>query len=169
MNAIGRSLEADKFAKLLNASRIGVVSGVPCSLFSSLIERLDADEKVRYIHASREDEALAIASGARLGGMRGAVLLQNSGLGSIINPLASLNLLYRIPVLLLISWRGHQGHDAPEHLIMGATTERFLDILDIPFLVPESDSLEEGLTEILDKMEATGLPVALIIKRGVVE
>lgn len=169
MNAIRRSLDADKFAKLLDASRIEVTSGVPCSIFSGLIERLEADENIRYIHASREDEGLAIASGARLGGMRGAVLLQNSGLGSIINPLASLNLLYRIPVLLLISWRGYQGKDAPEHLIMGATTERILDILDIPFMVPERDSLEKALTEILDKMEDTGLPVALIIKRGVLE
>ena len=50
------------------------------------------------------------------------MIMQNSGIGNVVNPLASFSLMYKIPVLLVVGWRGYGGppNDAPEHWIMGA-------------------------------------------------
>jgi hypothetical protein len=59
----------------------------------------------------REDVALGIASAAPMCGERGAVVLQNSGLGNLVNALTSFNLIYHVPALLVVGWRGYQGAD----------------------------------------------------------
>ena len=107
-------------------------TGVPCSILKGVINYLSEDPDVPYIPATREDEALGIATGAYLTGKKPIVLMQNSGLGNSIGTLASLVLLYEIPLLLLISWRGYQGKDAPEHLIMGKATVKLLEDIGVP-------------------------------------
>ena len=119
---------------------------------------------ITYIPAPREDVALGIVSGAYLCGQRGGILIQNSGLGNIINPLASFNLIYHIPVLMVITWRGYQGKDAPEHLVMGEKTTRLLAELDIPYEVPEENNLENSLDNLLSLMKEKETPVALILR-----
>ena len=104
-----------------------------------------ADPAVTYIPAVREDVALGIASAAHLTGRRGGMLMQNSGLGNVVNPLTSFNLIYRIPVLMVVSWRGYGGKDAPEHVIMGEKTPDLLHTLGIPHVVLEADTLEDDL------------------------
>ena len=64
-----------------------------------------------YVPSVREDEALAMAAGAFIGGKAPVVLMQNSGLGTSLNTMISLNLIYLQPCLLMISWRGHDGKD----------------------------------------------------------
>ena len=59
--------------------------------------------------ASVEGEAVSAAAGTWLAGGLGAALMQNSGLGNAVNPLASLSIPYEIPVLMLVSWRGEPG------------------------------------------------------------
>src|SRR5262244_3864778 len=71
---------------------------------------------------------------------RPAVLMQNSGLGTSLNALASLSLMYGLPALLLVTWRGHRGKDAPEHILTGAITERHLGLLGIPHRVLSESS-----------------------------
>ena len=73
---------------------------------------------------TREDAALGVAAGAYLGGRLPMVLMQNSGLGVSVNALGSLHILYEMPVLLLVTWRGYEGKDAPEHLVMGEVLPR---------------------------------------------
>jgi hypothetical protein len=55
--------------------------------------------------------------------------MQNSGLGTSLNALASLALMYGLPSLLLVTWRGHRGKDAPEHLLTGEISPRLLELL----------------------------------------
>ena len=85
-------------------------TGVPCSFLAAILDRLEA-EGCRA--AVREDVAIGLAAGVYLAGRQPVVLMQNSGLGVSLNALASLNLIYRIPVLLVISLRGYQIEDAP--------------------------------------------------------
>jgi sulfopyruvate decarboxylase subunit alpha len=94
--------------------------------------------------------------------------LQNSGLGNVVNPLTSFNLIYRIPVLMLVSWRGYGGHDAPEHLIMGEKTPDLLDTLGIPQAVLEADMLEDNLQWAVSTMEQQQIPVAVILRKAIV-
>ena len=65
---------------------------------------------------SIEGEAVAVAAGAWLAGRRTVVMCQNSGLGNTVNPLTSLNHPFRIPTLLIVTWRGQPGlKDEPQH------------------------------------------------------
>ena len=143
-------------------------TGVPCSLIESLIAALEADPRVAYLPAVREDVAVGVAAGAWLAGRRPAVLMQNSGLGTSLNALASLSLMYRIPALLIVTWRGYEGRDAPEHLLMGAISPPLLDLLGIPYRVLSRDSADSDLGWAAREMDATSAPVALLVPPGVI-
>ena len=105
--------KASSFLYLLKQQGINFFSGVPCSILAGIIRELVEDDSVTYISSTREDEAVGIASGAYMAGKLPAVLMQNSGLGNSLNALSSLNLIYKIPCLILVSWRGYKGKDAP--------------------------------------------------------
>jgi phosphonopyruvate decarboxylase len=96
--------------------------------------------------------------------------MQNSGLGNIVNGLTSFNLLYKVPVLLVIGWRGHGGepNDAPEHWIMGAKTTELLDLLGVPWEAPAADDVELALDSLLHRIEWRSVPCALIVRPGAI-
>jgi sulfopyruvate decarboxylase subunit alpha len=159
---------AYEFWDILEGPQVTFFAGVPCSLLEGVIQVGLADPFVTYIPAVREDVALGIASAAHLAGRRGGILLQNSGLGNVVNPLTSFNLIYRIPVLMVVSWRGYGGNDAPEHLIMGEKTPELLQTLGIPHAVLEAETLEENLRWAVSTLEQHQVPVAVILRKGIV-
>jgi sulfopyruvate decarboxylase subunit alpha len=159
---------AHEFWDILKSERVTFFAGVPCSLLESVISVGLADPGVTYIPAVREDVALGIASAAHLAGRRGGILMQNSGLGNVVNALTSFNLIYRIPVLMVVSWRGYGGKDAPEHLIMGEKTPDLLQTLGIPHAVLEADTLEEHLQWAISTMEQQQIPVTVILRQALV-
>jgi sulfopyruvate decarboxylase subunit alpha len=159
---------AAEFWNILKGHQVTFFAGVPCSLLEGVLHAGMADPAVTYIPAVREDVALGIASAAHLTGRRGGILMQNSGLGNVVNPLTSFNLIYRLPVLMVVSWRGYGGKDAPEHLIMGEKTPDLLRTLGIPHAVLEADSLEETLRWAISVMEQQLIPAAVILRQGVV-
>ena len=117
----------------------------------------------------REDVAFGIAAGAWFGGRRPAVLMQNSGLGTSLNALASLSLMYGLPALLVVTWRGHGGKDAPEHVLMGEISPRLLELLGIPHRVLAAETLEADLAWAVAVMDRAMQPVALLVPPKVVE
>jgi phosphonopyruvate decarboxylase len=159
---------AHKFWDVLKREQVTFFAGVPCSLLEGVIKVAAADPAVTYVPAVREDVALGVASAAHLTGRRGGVLMQNSGLGNVVNPLTSFNLIYRIPVLLVVSWRGFRGQDAPEHVVMGEKTPDLLQALGIPHAIMEADSLEETLQWAISSMEQQRIPVAVILRQGII-
>ncbi len=160
---------AAKFCSVLEMHGFNFSSGVPCSILKDTILCLSSRPSIPYIPATREDEALGIASGAYLAGRKPVVLMQNSGLGSAINPLASLNILYRIPILLLISWRGYQREDAPEHLIMGKVTIKLLEDIGVPVQVMSKDDPEAAIIVSVEHMKERQIPAAVILRKGIIE
>jgi sulfopyruvate decarboxylase subunit alpha len=158
---------AHEFWNVLKQQGVTFFSGVPCSLLESVIHAALADPEVTYIPAVREDVALGIASAAHMAGRRGGILLQNSGLGNVVNPLTSFNLLYRIPVLMVVSWRGYGGKDAPEHLIMGEKTPQLLQTLDVPHVILEAEKLEDHLQWAVSTMTQQQTPVAVILRKAI--
>jgi sulfopyruvate decarboxylase subunit alpha len=141
-------------------------TGVPDSTLSGVIAALI--DRRRYIPAVREDEAVAMAAGAFMAGKVPVVLMQNSGLGTSLNTLISLNLIYLQPCLLMISWRGHDGKDAPEHLVMGQVLPDLLDLLRIPHRTLTSERCKEDLNWAAQALMEQRIPVALLIVKGVV-
>ncbi|MFY9685303.1 MAG: hypothetical protein WAJ88_05860, partial [Pseudolabrys sp.] len=93
----------------LKANDVKLIVYVPDRVFTPLIEALHADTFFTTFAATREEEALGIVTGAWMGGMRGAVLMQTSGFGTIPNALASLVVPSQIPALIFVSERGTMG------------------------------------------------------------
>ena len=115
-------------------------TGVPCSFLMPIINRVISDQETEYVGAASEGEAVAIAAGAWLAGRETVVMCQNSGLGNTINPLTSLNWPFRIPTLLIVTWRGQPGlKDEPQHELMGRIMSDLLDDIAVPHrLLPAS-------------------------------
>jgi phosphonopyruvate decarboxylase len=162
--------KAPEFVAALKGAGFDFFCGVPCSLLKGLVSLLDHDESAHYISATREDSALGMAAGAYLGGKRPMVLMQNSGLGVSVNALASLHTMYDLPALLVISWRGEGGNDAPEHILMGEIMLPILDLMRIPHrVVVKDEPMAKQLAWARETMDATKKPVALIVPGGVLE
>ena len=145
-------------------------SGVPDSTFGTAFAAVADSPNIHYVPAVREDMALGVASAAHLVGRRAGVIMQNSGLGNVMNALTSFNILYEIPVLFVVGWRGFGGrpNDAPEHWIMGEKTEDILDLLEIPHFTLEEDNLDETLDGLLSIMYESNTPGALLVRPGVI-
>lgn len=150
-------------------ARIGFYSGVPCSFLTPLINRTASDRSLAYVGAASEGEAVAIAAGAWLGGRETAVMCQNSGLGNAVNPLTSLNAPFRIPTLLVVTWRGEPGlKDEPQHELMGRITQRLLDTMEVPHapFPAGTNDLGAALDAARSEMDRTGLPYAFVMAKG---
>jgi sulfopyruvate decarboxylase alpha subunit len=160
-------LESDVFVRALEEVGFDFFTGVPDSILSGIIESLM--ERRRYLPAVREDEAVAMAAGAYLAGRVPAVLMQNSGLGTSLNTILSLNVLYKQPCLLLISWRGFQGKDAPEHRLMGESVTRLLDAVGLPYRILSEQTFREDLQWAAQTFTRMRIPCALLLKKGVVK
>jgi phosphonopyruvate decarboxylase len=157
------------FVDVLERQRFDFFAGVPCSLIEDAIATLETHPRLPYVATPREDAAVGLAAGAWLGGARPCVLMQNSGLGTSLNALASLSLMYGVPALLVVTWRGYQGRDAPEHLLTGEISPRLFDLLGIPHRVPTAASLADDVAWAVGEMERRMQPVAILVPPGVVE
>lgn len=162
-------MTAREFAELLEREGYDFFTGVPCSLIEGVLNVLESHPRLPYIAAVREDAAVGLAAGAWLAGRRPAVLMQNSGLGTSLNALASLSLMYKLPSLLLVTWRGHKGADAPEHILMGAITPRLLDLLGIAHRELRAESVEADLHWATREAARRSEPVALLLPPNVLQ
>lgn len=128
---------------------------------------------LQYIPAVNEGDAVAIASGSTLAGRPAVVMFQNSGLGNAVNPLSSLNYIFKIPVLVITSLRGEPGgpHDEPQHELMGAITTDMLEILKIrwEYFPTEEAEVDIAVDRAVRHMRETGLPFAFVMRKDSVE
>ena len=163
-------MDATDFWSALKNRGLTFFSGVPDSTFVAAYNVMVKDPEIRYIPAVREDVALGVASAAYFAGGLGGVMMQNSGIGNIVNPLTSFSLMYKIPVLLIVGWRGYGGppNDAPEHWIMGVKSPDFFDLLDVPYEILEPEGLEPSLDRLLSTMRQRSVPGALLVRAGVI-
>jgi sulfopyruvate decarboxylase subunit alpha len=130
---------------------------------------LENDSRYLYVVSVREDNAVGLAVGAYLGGKQPAVLMQSSGLGQCIDALASLASLYKIPLLLVIGWRGADVSDAPEHRLMGLALPELLRAIGISFWTPNRDQVGTDLRAASLWSISEGMPSALLIRGGVIQ
>jgi len=140
-------INTKRFGEELHKLGFSFYTGVPCSYLKYLINY--AINECDYIGAANEGDAIAIASGAYLGGKRSVVLMQNSGLANAVSPLASLNYPFRIPLLGFVSLRGEPGiPDEPQHELMGQITTQMLELMQVEWQYLSSD-LEEAKNQLL--------------------
>lgn len=163
-------IDAPAFVEAARARGYGMWSGVPCSYLQPFINFTIGASGLRYVSAANEGDAVAIASGAELGGVRGVAMFQNSGLGNAVSPLTSLNAVFRLPVLVIVTLRGEPGGapDEPQHALMGAITMRLLEDMSIPWeLFPTHES---AIGPCLDRAAAhQGGGYALVMRKDSVK
>jgi phosphonopyruvate decarboxylase len=162
-------ISAEAFLAALEAHGVGPCLGVPCSFLTPLINAAIGSPRVRYLAASNEGEAVAMAAGAYLAGRRPLVMFQNSGLGNTVNPLTSLTYPFRIPLLLVTTQRGEPGlGDEPQHELMGRIGEDLLRAMGVRCAqFPDSPALiAPRLAEAMAHLEAASLPFAFVLRKG---
>jgi phosphonopyruvate decarboxylase len=162
-------IDAREFLASAQAHGYDFMTGVPCSFMTPLINSAIASDTMRYIGATSEGEAMAIAAGAWLAGRKTIVMMQNSGLGNAVNPLTSLNAPFRIPCLLMVSWRGRPGiADEPQHHLMGSIMHGLLEQMRIahsPF-PDDAAKISRALALADGCMRQTSLPYAFVVNQG---
>lgn len=138
--AISRDLAKDwpiALHDVLKAAGIRQMSYVPDAGHSTLIRLFGADPDVRCNVLTTEEEGIAIACGAWLGGQRSVVLMQSSGVGNCINML-SLPVQSRTPLLMLVTMRGEWGEFNPWQVPMGQAVEASLKAIGVTVLRAET-------------------------------
>ena len=153
-------------------------AGVPDSLLSPLCNYLFDKYGIgeHHVIAANEGNAVGLAAGYHLAtGKVPVVYMQNSGLGNVVNPVASLlnDKVYGIPCLFIVGWRGEPGvHDEPQHVFQGEITLRMLEDMDIETFVLSKDTERAELdsaTERFEELFALGKQAAIVVKKGALE
>ena len=114
----------------LRACGVRLIAALPENWLGELLRLAENDPEMMLVRVAKEEECIGIAAGAHLAGVRAALLMQNHGFLQTTNAIVSLALLYRIPLLLLISDRGHLGERDPWQIEGGRFTRRVLDASD---------------------------------------
>ena len=151
-------LSSKTFIEKLRREDFSFFTGLPCALLSGRISSLEKSPGADYIPSVREDSAVGLCAGAYMAGKLPVLLMQNSGLGYSLNAFTSLNLIYKIPALVIMSWRGFGGKDAPEHIIMGDVSEKLLETAGMEYGVLSEDNADEMLATACRKIKDEALP-----------
>src|SRR6202042_3585150 len=150
-------------------------AGVPCSYLTPFINYVLQDPSLHYVSMANEGDAVALIAGVALAGVaggghrRGIAMMQNSGLGNAVSPLTSLTWTFRLPQLLIVTWRGQPGiTDEPQHALMGPITPDMLETMQVPWeLFPtENAQIGPALDRATAYMDRTGRPYALVMQKG---
>lgn len=155
---------------------IDFYTGVPDSLLKSLCAYItDNADNSHNIIAANEGGAVGLATGHYLASDHiPVVYMQNSGLGNIINPLASLTDpdVYEIPILLIIGWRGKPGvHDEPQHVKQGKVTTGLLNVMGVDYTVLSKDEDNAGIQikRAVEYIKSTGHTYAIVVEKDTFE
>lgn len=151
----------------LRSAGIEVVAALPETWLVPLLRELEDDPGMTLVEVAKEDEAVGIAMGAHLAGGRAAALMQNHGLFSALNGVVSGALLYRIPLLLVVSDRGHLGERDPWQTEGGRHTRRVLDAVGIVWdELRHPGDVERSVADAVTLAGSSLSPVALLLPRA---
>jgi len=150
----------------LKACDVKIISALPETWLVHLIRMAEDDPDMRLVRLAKEEEGIGISAGAHLAGVNSALLMQNHGFLAAINPIVSLALLYKIPLVMLISYRGHLGEKDPWQTQGGLATEPILRALNIPIwhLTNPAD-IPRRLKDAQTLAHAALHPVAVLLSR----
>ncbi|MCH8064099.1 MAG: sulfopyruvate decarboxylase [Chloroflexi bacterium] len=150
----------------LKANGVRLISALPETWLVHLVSMSDEDPDVTLVRLNKEEEGVGISAGAHLAGVKSAMLMQNHGFLASINGIVSLAQLYRIPLLMLISYRGEMGERDPWQTEGGLATEPLLQSLGIPYRkLRDPATVEREIREAQTLANSALRPVALLLTR----
>ena len=145
---------------------IRLLSALPETWLVHLIRMAEDDTEMTLVRLAKEEEGVGISAGAHLAGMKSALLMQNHGFLASINGIVSCAQLYRIPLLMLISYRGEFGERDPWQTEGGGVTEDLLRALRIPFAYLDCvDHVAHRIRKAQTLAQSSNKPVALLLCR----
>ena len=150
----------------LRASGVRLMSALPETWLVHLIRMAEDDPDMILVRLAKEEEGVGVSMGAHLAGLKTAMLMQNHGLFAAINGIISGAMLYKIPLLMLISDRGHLGERDPWQTEGGRFTRRVLDGMGIvrdDLVRPEEAPAK--VAKAITLAHSSLAPVALLLSR----
>ena len=145
---------------------IRLVSALPETWLVHLIRMAEEDPKMTLVRLAKEEEAVGISAGAYFAGVKSALLMQNHGFLAAVNGIVSFAHLYKIPLLMLISYRGSFGEKDPWQTQGGNVTEPLLRALRIPYIFLDSvDTVKKRIRQAQTLAESSLQPVAILLMR----
>lgn len=152
----------DQILEGLLANKIEFVTTVPCKQLAGVIEKVENCPEIHHVPANKEDEGMGLCAGAFMGGKRPAIIMQNTAIGVTINTLVTLTQFYRMPLPMLISYRGELGEPVACQVEMAVHTKALLAQLHIPtYHFHHEDDVHE-LDAILKHTFMCNKPVAIL-------
>ena len=150
----------------LKATGVRIVSALPETWLVHLIRMAEDDPDMVLVRLAKEEEGVGISAGAHLAGARSAMLMQNHGFLASINGIVSGAMLYRIPLLMLISDRGHLGERDHWQTEGGRFTRRVLDALTVQWdTLSTPDEVGPKVGKAMTLAQSSLSPVALLLTR----
>jgi sulfopyruvate decarboxylase alpha subunit len=158
----------DRLFDVLKQSEIRQVGYVPDAGHSRLIALCQADPAIRDIVLTTEEEGVALAAGAWLGGQRSVLLMQSSGVGNCINML-SLTRTCRFPLVMLVTMRGEWAEFNPWQVPMGSIVEPTLKLADVHvYRVDRAEEVAETAAAAIDLAFDGDLAVAVLLSQRLI-
>src|ERR1700751_2459407 len=145
---------------------VRLLSALPETWLVHLIRMAGDEPETILVRLAKEEEGVGISAGAHFAGVKSAMLMQNHGFLASINGIVSFAHLYKIPLLMLISYRGSFGERDPWQTQGGNVTEPLLRALGIPyFSLDAADSVKKRIRQAQTLAESSLQPVALLLTR----
>jgi sulfopyruvate decarboxylase alpha subunit len=158
----------DRLFETLKRAGIAQVGYVPDAGHARLIERCRADTQIRDVVLTTEEEGVALAAGAWLGGQRAALLMQSSGLGNCVN-MMSLMRTCRFPLLMLITMRGEWEEFNPWQVPMGSITDPVLKLCEAEvYRVREASDVENTAQRAVQQAYGDERIVAVLLSQQLI-
>src|SRR5712671_4295943 len=150
----------------LKACDVKIMSALPETWLVHLIRMAEEDPDMTLVRLAKEEEGVGLSAGAHFAGVKSAMLMQNHGFLASINGIVSFAHLYKIPLLMLISYRGTFGERDPWQTQGGNVTEALLRAMNIPYSVLDAPaSVEKRIRQAQTLAESSLQPVALLLTR----
>ena len=158
----------DEIHRQLAAARVSIVGYVPDAGHKRLIELCQADQSMRAVVLSTEEEGIGLAAGAWLGGQRSVLLMQSSGVGNIINVLGTIREC-RFPLLTIVTMRGEEGELNPWQVPMGQATRTVLEAMGTVVHRPaEAEDIAPAVEAALRLAYGSDASVAVLIPQRII-
>ena len=145
---------------------VELVSALPETWLVHLIRMADEDPDMTLVRLAKEEEGVGISAGAHFAGIKSAMLMQNHGFLQAINGIVGVSLLYKIPLLMLITDRGRFGEKDPWQTEGGKHTRPVLDALNIAREdLAHPDEVVSKLAKAMALAQSSLSPVAVLLER----
>lgn len=135
--------------KAVKDEGVNLILHNPCGKIAPLLDKLTKD--IINIPLTREEEGVGIAAGASLAGAKPLMVIQNSGIGNMVNAILSLTKFFELPLPIFISYRGIYKENIPAQIPMGEHLESILDAIDVEHIFFNEPEQLENIADLINE------------------